>query len=59
MRNYPEDYISDIVLVKGSVGITNSQSDKVTELTPGFKGSVNKENFLVAEVRADFSKCSE
>ena len=47
MRNYPEDYISDIVLVKGSVGITNSQSDKVIELTPGFKGSVNKQNFLV------------
>ena len=47
MRNYPEDYISDIVLVKGSVGITNSQSNKVTELTPGFKGSVNKENFMV------------
>jgi|TARA_B100001758_G_C18395806_1_gene605838 transmembrane sensor len=47
VRNYPEDYVSDVVLVKGSVGITNNQSDDIIKLSPGFKGSVNKENFLV------------
>tara|TARA_Y100000996_G_scaffold195866_1_gene153619 strand:+ start:435 stop:1607 length:1173 start_codon:yes stop_codon:yes gene_type:complete len=47
VRNYPEDYLSDVVLVKGSVGITNNQSDKIIKLSPGFKGSVNKENFIV------------
>ena len=47
VRNYPEDYNSDIVLVQGSVGITNSKNDDVTKLTPGFKGSVNKENLKI------------
>ncbi len=47
VRNYPEDYVSDVVLVKGSVGITNNQSDDIIKLSPGFKVSVNKENFLV------------
>ena len=42
VRNYPEDYVSDIVLVKGSVGITNPKTKKITKLTPGHKGSVNK-----------------
>ena len=47
VRNYPEDYNSDIVLVQGSLGITNSKNDDVTKLTPGFKGSVNKENLKI------------
>ena len=47
MRNYPEDYNSDIVLVQGSVGISNSQNNNVIKLTPGYKGSVNKENLNV------------
>ena len=47
VRNYPEDYNSDIVLVQGSVGITNSKNNDVTKLTPGFKGSVNKENLKI------------
>lgn len=47
VRNYPEDYNSDIVLVQGSVGISNSQNNVVTKLTPGYKGSVNKENLSV------------
>ena len=47
VRNYPEDYVSDVVLVKGSVGITNNQSDNIIKLSPGFRGSVNKENFLI------------
>ena len=38
---------SDIVLVNGSIGITNSQNNNVTKLTPGYKGSVNKESLLI------------
>jgi len=47
VRNYPEDNNSDIVLVNGSIGITNSQNNNVTKLTPGYKGSVNKESLLI------------
>tara|TARA_B100001057_G_scaffold443876_1_gene480354 strand:- start:6 stop:1178 length:1173 start_codon:yes stop_codon:yes gene_type:complete len=47
VRNYPEDYVSDIVLVKGSVGITNPKTKKITKLTPGHKGSVNKESSII------------
>ena len=47
VRNYPEDDKSDIVLVNGSIGITNSQNNNVTKLTPGYKGSVNKESLLI------------
>jgi len=47
VRNYSEDFNSDIVLVEGSVGIKNSEILEGTILKPGFKGSVNKENFSV------------
>jgi hypothetical protein len=47
VRNYPEDYNSDIVLVQGSVGISNSKNNDIIKLTPGYKGSVNKENLSV------------
>ena len=47
MRNYSEDFNSDIVLVEGSVGINNSEVSELTMLKPGFKGSVDKENFRV------------
>jgi len=47
VRNYSEDFNSDIVLVEGSVGINNSEVSELTMLKPGFKGSVNKENFRV------------
>ena len=46
-KNYPEDYISDVVLVNGSVGISSSENNSITKLSPGFKGSVDKENFKV------------
>ena len=42
-----KDNNSDIVLVNGSIGITNSQNNNVTKLTPGYKGSVNKESLLI------------
>ena len=47
VRNYSEDFNSDIVLVEGSVGINNPEVSELTILKPGFKGSVNKENFRV------------
>ena len=50
-KNYPEDYVSDVVLVNGSVGISNSENKSITKLSPGFKGSVDKENFKVNKVK--------
>ena len=50
-KNYPEDYVSDVVLVNGSVGISNIENKSITKLTPGFKGSVDKENFIVEKVK--------
>ena len=50
-KNYPEDYISDVVLVNGSVGISSSENKSITKLTPGFKGSVDKENFIIEKVK--------
>ena len=50
-KNYPEDYVSDVVLVNGSVGISNTENKSITKLTPGFKGSVDKENFIVEKVK--------
>jgi len=50
-KNYPEDYISDVVLVNGSVGISNSENKSITKLSPGFKGSVDKESFKVDKVK--------
>ena len=50
-KNYPEDYVSDVVLVNGSVGISNSQNKSITKLSPGFKGSVDKENYKVEKVK--------
>ena len=50
-KNYPEDYVSDIVLVNGSVGISNSENKSITKLSPGFKGSVDKENYKVEKVK--------
>ena len=50
-KNYPEDYVSDVVLVNGSVGISNSENKSITKLSPGFKGSVDKENYKVEKVK--------
>ena len=50
-KNYPEDYISDVVLVNGSVGISSSENKYITKLSPGFKGSVDKESFKVDKVK--------
>ncbi|PBJ11419.1 fec operon regulator FecR [Flavobacterium sp. ACN6] len=48
VSNYPEDAVTDVVLVEGSVGMYRSNEDfdaaKNTILKPGYKGSFNKEN---------------
>lgn len=55
LRNYHEDFFSDVVLVNGSVGIKDSENSELTMLTPGMKGSVNKENFSVRKMRVNTS----
>ena len=55
LRNYNEDYFSDVVLVEGSVGIKDRENSELTVLTPGIKGSVNKENFSVNKMRVNTS----
>ncbi len=48
VSNYPEDPVTDVVLVEGSVGMYRSNeefnADKNTILKPGYKGSFNKES---------------
>jgi Domain of unknown function (DUF4974)/FecR protein len=52
VSSYPEDEITDVVLVEGSVGLytTNETFDasKNTILKPGFKGSFNKKEGKIA-----------
>ena len=51
VSNYPEDTVTDVVLVEGSVGMYNINeefdADKNTVLKPGYKGSFNKENNMI------------
>jgi len=46
VSNYPEDKLTDVVLVEGSVGLYTANekfnAEKNTVLTPGFKGSFSK-----------------
>ena len=49
VRNYSEDFNSDIVLVSGSVAIKNIQNKESTLLKPGFKGSVDKITLKITE----------
>jgi ferric-dicitrate binding protein FerR (iron transport regulator) len=48
VSSYPEDDLTDVVLVEGSVGMYNTNeefnADKNTILKPGYKGSFNKNN---------------
>ena len=48
-KNYTEDNFSDVVLVKGSVGLYSSYTKKITRLEPGIKGSYNKSNFSISK----------
>lgn len=45
---YPEDNTTDVVLVEGSVGMSNQKAEEKTMLTPGTKGTLNKNNFSIA-----------
>jgi hypothetical protein len=60
VSNYPEDELTDVVLVEGSVGLFKSnETFDVTKnilLKPGFLGSFNKINSQIAskEVNTDF-----
>ena len=51
---YPEDGVSDVVLVEGSVGMYNDKTriDQATVLTPGTKGSFDKSaaNIVIEQV---------
>jgi hypothetical protein len=48
VSSYPEDDLTDVVLVEGSVGMYSANetfnADKNTILKPGYKGSFNKNN---------------
>lgn len=52
VSNYPEDALTDVVLVEGSVGMYQSNEEfdalKNMVLKPGFKGSFNKENAKIS-----------
>ena len=50
-KNFPEDDISDVVLVEGSVGIVLEPSKKSTKLLPGQLGKVFKENLDIQTER--------
>jgi hypothetical protein len=59
VSSYPEDDLTDVVLVEGSVGMysvnENFDANKNTILKPGFKGSFNKDNNRIStkEVNTD------
>lgn len=59
VSSYPEDDLTDVVLVEGSVGMYNTNeefnADKNTILKPGYKGSFNKNNHSIKtkEVNTD------
>jgi hypothetical protein len=50
-KNFPEDDISDVVLVEGSVGIVLESSNKSIQLLPGQLGKVFKENLDIQTER--------
>jgi len=59
VSSYPEDNLTDVVLVEGSVGMYTANeefnADKNTVLKPGYKGSFNKynSNIKTKEVNTD------
>lgn len=48
-KNYPEDNYSDVVLVKGSVGLYSNNSSSITRIKPGIKGSFNKADYSITQ----------
>jgi len=51
VSNYPEDAVTDVVLVEGSVGMYRANEEfnanTNTILKPGYKGSFNKDNAMI------------
>ncbi|WP_428230553.1 FecR family protein [Flavobacterium sp.] len=52
VSNYPEDAVTDVVLVEGSVGMYRSNEEfdanKNTILKPGYKGSFDRESAMIS-----------
>lgn len=60
VSNYPEDSDAEIVLLKGSVGLTSvdnqdtqAKQDQIVLLKPGFKGAFNKADKLIRTQKVD------
>jgi len=57
VSNYPEDEMTDVVLVEGSVGLYESNktfdAEKNTILKPGFKGSFDRKNNSISTKSVD------
>ena len=60
VSNYPEDTETEIVLLKGSVGLATedgqdnrNKQDKTVVLQPGFKGAFNKTDKLIRTQKVD------
>lgn len=51
--NFPEDEVSDVVLVEGSIGIKSDFSEETVKLLPGQIGKVNKQDYKVETERVN------
>lgn len=54
-RNYQEDFVSDVVLVEGSVGINSGLNNQIYKLSPGHKGSFFKDDSSIISERVNTS----
>jgi len=52
-KNFSEDFSSDIVLVEGSLGISNDNSTDINMLSPGYKASIDKEIFEITKSKVN------
>ena len=52
-KNFSEDFSSDIVLVEGSLGISNDNSTDINMLSPGYKASIDKEIFKITKSKVN------
>ena len=52
-KNFSEDFSSDIVLVEGSLGISNVNSNDINMLSPGYKASIDKEVFNISKSKVN------
>ena len=54
-RNYQEDFVSDVVLVEGSVAINSGLNNQIYKLSPGHKGSFFKDDSSITSERVNTS----